>query len=45
MNERKEEIITRTSFHKKKGRIKKKRKVHNIDFSDKRKVGIIDFWE
>ena len=42
MEERK--IITKTTLHEMKVHIKKKGKVHIMNFSDKRKVDIMDFW-
>ena len=43
MKERK--IITKTTLHEIKVHVKKNGKVHITIFSDKRKVGTMDFWE
>ena len=44
--ETKSEIITKTwTLHEKKNHIKKKGKVHIMNFSDKEKVDTMDFWE
>ena len=42
-NERKKQIITKALIHERKVHIKKKGKVHIMNFSDKEKVDIINF--
>ena len=41
--ERKKEIITKATFHKRRVHIKKKEKVHIMNFLNKGKVDIMDF--